>query len=268
MANGDPVALWLGREAACPVVAVAVHAGRALRDEVADLTAVPAERRFREEDPGTAEWAMSFPTRLVAGRSRFEVDLNRPREDAVYRDPKDCWDLTAWRRPLPPEVVERSLLGYDAFYSVLTGILDRAEKTFGRFVVYDLHSYNHRRGGPDTAPADPADHPDVNVGTGSMDRDRWGPLVDRFMADLGSVKVPNGCGSLDVRENAVFRGRELARWVHNRYPETGCALAIEVKKIFMDEHTGQLDDEVTGAIGDALAATLPGIIDTLGRPLQ
>ncbi len=250
------------------MVAVAVHAGHALRDEVADVTAVPAERRFREEDPGTAEWARAFPTRLVAGRSRFEVDLNRPRDSAVYLRPEDCWDLEPWRCPLASGAADRSLEVYDAFYSVLAGILDRAEKTFGRFVVYDLHSYNYRRGGPETAPADPADHPDVNVGTGSMDRDRWGSLVDRFMADLGSVKVPYGDGSLDVRENVVFRGRELARWVHNRYPETGCALAIEVKKIFMDEHTGQLDDELTAAVGDALAATLPGVIDTLGRPLR
>jgi hypothetical protein len=264
----EPVALWWGEEAPCPVVAVAIHAGHALRDEVADLTAVPAERRFREEDPGTAEWAMSFPTRLVAGRSRFEVDLNRPRDSAVYVQPEECWGLEPWRCSLLDEVADRSRQVYDAFYAVLAGILDRAEETFGRFVVYDLHSYNHRRDGPRAAPADPAGHPDVNVGTGSMDRDRWGPLVERFMADLRSVKVPYGDGSLDVRENVVFRGRELARWVHDRYPETGCALAIEVKKFFMDEHTGQLDEGLTGAVGDALLATVPGVLDALGRPVR
>jgi N-formylglutamate deformylase len=268
MAPGDPIALWWGQEAACPVVAVAIHAGHALRDEVADLTAVPAERRFREEDAGTDEWAMCFPTRLVAGRSRFEIDLNRPRDSAVYGRREDCWDVDPWHGPLPPEVVQRSLQVYDAFYAVLAGILDRTQDMFGRFVVYDLHSYNHRRGGPRAAPADPADHPDVNVGTGSMDRDRWGPLVDRFMADLGSVEVPYGDGRLDVRENVVFKGRHLAQWVHDRYPRTGCALAIEVKKFFMDEHTGQLDDGLTRAVGDALAATVPGVVDELGGPLR
>src|ERR1044071_8862164 len=100
MATADPLALWWGQEAACPVVAVAIHAGHALRDEVAGLTAVAAERRFREEDPGTAEWATWFPTRLVAGRSRFEVDLNRPRDSAVYRCGEDCWDLEPWHGPL------------------------------------------------------------------------------------------------------------------------------------------------------------------------
>jgi hypothetical protein len=265
MATADPVAIWWGQEAACPVVAVAVHAGHALRDEVAELTAVPAERRFREEDAGTAEWATRFPTRLVAARSRFEVDLNRPRDSAVYHCGEDCWDLEPWHRPLPAEVVERSLQVHDAFYSVLAGILDRTEEIFGQFVVYDLHSYNYRRGGPSAPPADPSGHPDVNVGTGSMDRHRWGPLVDRFMADLGSIKMPGGDGPLDVRENVVFRGRELARWVHHRYPRTGCALAIEVKKFFMDEHTGECDEKLTDAVGDALASTVPGVIDELSR---
>lgn len=82
---------------------------------MADLTAVPAERRFREEDPGTDEWAMWFPTRLVAGRSRFEIDLNRPRDSAVYGRGEDCWNVEPWHRPLPPEVVQRSLQVYDAF---------------------------------------------------------------------------------------------------------------------------------------------------------
>jgi hypothetical protein len=268
MPTAEPVALWWGQEAACPVVAVAVHAGHMLRDEVADLTAVSAERRFREEDAGTSEWAMWFSTRLVACRSRFEVDLNRPRDSAVYGCSDDCWDLEPWRRPLPPETVERSRQSYDAFYAVLAGILDRAEELFGRFVVYDLHSYNYRRGGPGAAPADPLFHPDVNVGTGSMDRDRWGPLVDRFMADLRSVEVPYGEGHLDVRENVVFKGRHLAQWVHERYPRTGCALAIEVKKFFMDEHTGRLDDELTHIVGDALAATVPGMNDELDHRLR
>src|ERR687884_306413 len=56
-----------------------------------------------------------------------------------------------------------------------------------RFVVLDLHSYNHRRSGPEAPPADPAGNPEINVGTGSLDRERWGPLVDRFADDLRTV---------------------------------------------------------------------------------
>ena len=42
-------------------------------------------------------------------------------------------------------------------------------------VVFDLHTYNHRRNGPDGPPADPAGNPQVNIGTGTMNRDRWAP---------------------------------------------------------------------------------------------
>ena len=245
-------------------MAVAVHAGHALRDEVAALMALPASARLREEDPGTGQWATRFPTHLVAGRSRFEFDLNRPPEGAIYLRSEQCWDLDLWRRPLPGDLVARSRAAYDAFYTMLAGMLDRAQAAFGRFVVYDLHSYNHRRGGPAAPPADPAENPDLNVGTGSMDRARWAPLVDRFMAELRSVDLP-GMGRLDVRENVRFRGRHLARWVHERYPETGCALAIEIKKFYMDEHTGEIDERLTAAVGDALAASAPAVADELDR---
>ncbi len=259
-----PVALWHGQEADTNVIAVAVHAGHALRADVAAEMALPEAVRFREEDPGTADWAARFPSYLVADRSRFEVDLNRPRHDAVYRGSEEAWGLDIWRRPLPAELVDQSLAGYDAFYAVLGGMLDRAEAAFGSFVVYDLHSYNHRRGGPGGPPADPAGHPDVNVGTGSMDRIRWAPLVERFMADLRAAELP-ATGHLDVRENVCFRGRHVAQWVHERYPQTGCVLAIEVKKFYMDEHTGTFDEQLTRAVGDTLAGSVAAVSDELGR---
>jgi N-formylglutamate deformylase len=265
MELAGPVALWCGQEANSPVVAVAVHAGHGLRDEIRDHMALPDDDRCQEEDRGTAEWASRFPTHLVAGRSRFEVDLNRPRDSAVYRTPDDSWGLDVWRQPLASALEDRSRSVQDTFYSVLGGILDRTEEGCGRFVVYDLHSYNHRRGGPGAPPEDPAGRPDVNVGTGSMDRDRWGKVVDRFIAELSSLEVPYGDGRLDVRENVCFQGRQLAAWVHERYPRTGCALAVEVKKFYMDEHTGKIDPRLHDAVGDALVATMPGVVEELGR---
>lgn len=260
-----PTPCWHGEEADSPVIAVAVHAGHLLRDEVADAIRIDPAARRREEDPGTDGWTELAPTRLVARRSRFEVDLNRPRSSAVYTDPADTWGLELWRRPPSEELIARSLQGYDAFYETLQGILDRAERAFGGFVVYDLHSYNHRRAGPDGPPADPAGHPDINLGTGSMDRDRWGTLAERFLADLRAAKVPYGDGQLDVRENVCFRGRQLAAFVHERYPRTGCALAVEVKKFYMDEHTGVIDAELHTAVGEALASTVPGVLEELRR---
>jgi N-formylglutamate deformylase len=253
--------IWRGEEGESPIVAVAVHAGHALRTSIAGLTALDDASRLREEDPHTDVWTAVSPTRLVACRSRFEVDLNRPRDEAVYAAPDDAWGLDLWRRPLPGEEKARSRAAYDSFYATLEAVLVRAERAFDRFVVYDLHSYNHRRDGADGPPADPAANPDINVGTGSMDRERWAPIVDRFVAAVG--EVPIGGRPLDVRENVRFRGGHLAAWVHQRFPHTGCALAIEVKKFYMDEHTGEVDHEVIDAVGAALAATTGPVYEAL-----
>jgi hypothetical protein len=127
--------------------------------------------------------------------------------------------------------------------------------------LLDIHSYNHRREGPSAPPADPATHPEVNLGTGSMSRERWAPLVDRFQRDLAAERIDGV--ALDTRENVKFMGGQFPRWVNQRYPGTGCALAIEFKKTFMDEWTGALDTRRAQALGRALAAALPGAIEEL-----
>jgi N-formylglutamate amidohydrolase len=232
------------------LVATAVHAGHDLRPEIAVRIALSDADRRREEDPYTERIAAAAATTFVSRRSRFEVDLNRPRERAVYAGPDAAWGLDVWAGPLPADVVERSLQEYDEFYAALAVHLDERARHH-RFVVLDVHSYNHRRG-PDRTPDDPARNPEVNIGTGSLDRSRWGEVVDRFMAALARIEVAGH--RLDVRENVRFRGGHLADWVNDRYPQTGCAIAIEFKKTFMDEWTGAVDHAHVEALGAALAA--------------
>lgn len=80
-----------------PVVGTAVHAGTELCDGLAPLVVLEAADRLREEDPFTDDIARELPALVVVHRSRFEVDLNRPRERAVYRVPADSWDLEVWQ---------------------------------------------------------------------------------------------------------------------------------------------------------------------------
>ena len=245
-----------------PVVATAIHDGHAVRHDVANKLGLDEATRLREEDPFTCWLAAVAPTWLVPLRSRFEVDLNRPRDHAVYRGPDDAWDLEVWSRPFGEELVSRSLAEYDAFYALLERVLRERERRHGGFVVLDVHSYNHRREGADGPAADPALHPEVNVGTGTLDRDRWGALVDRFCTDLAACRVRGH--ALDVRENVAFEGGEMAAWVHRTFPATGCALAIEFKKTFMDEWSGRVDHAHLAELSRALEATLPGLVESLG----
>lgn len=242
-----------------PLVATAIHHGHAARPDVLPLFALDDAGRLREEDPFTGGWTTITGSRVVVHHSRFEVDLNRPPERAVYVTPDDAWGLTVWHDPLPDNVLARSRQQHTDFYAAMREFFDRVQREHGVFVVYDLHTYNHRRNGPDAPPADAAGNPEINVGTGHMpDAIRQAGIVDAFMRDAAAYHYMGR--HLDVRENVKFRGGYFAKWLHETYPETACVLSIEFKKFFMDEWTGQPDPEQLAAIKSLLAATVPGVL--------
>jgi hypothetical protein len=246
-----------------PLIAAAIHDGHAVREEVAELLAIDELTRLREEDPYTASLTRVAPTRIVGLRSRFEVDLNRPREKAVYRTPGDCWGLDVWKSPPGKDLVARSLREYDDSYEAAAAALAAVADRHGRFVVFDLHSYNHQRGGPGCDVAAPAENPEVNVGTGTLDHGRWGRLVDRFLAGLRRFDYQGR--HLDVRENVKFQGGNFSCWVHETFPGQGVALAIEFKKFFMNEWTGEADHEQLDCMRRALESTCAGVVEELNR---
>lgn len=246
-----------------PLAATAIHNGHRVRTEAAEIMALSEEGRLREEDPFTGDWTTVGNTRIIGLHSRFEVDLNRPREKAVYIAPEDAWGLQVWKTRPSPEIIAASLAEYDAFYAAIRRIFSGLEQQFRRFVVFDLHTYNHRREGPGGPPADPKMNPEVNIGTGAMDRERWAPLVDRFIADLRNYNFRGR--SLDVRENVKFKGGQFSRWIHQTFPESACSLAIEFKKFFMDEWSGKPDRQQLEEIRLALQSTVPGALEELKK---
>jgi N-formylglutamate amidohydrolase len=240
------------------VVSTAVHAGHQLRPETAALVGLDDATRRREEDPYTDQLMVDVGTRVSVQRSRFEVDLNRARDEAVYLDPADAWGLDVWTHRPPPAVIARSLAIHDEFYAVMADHMDALAAT-GSFLVLDIHSYNHRRDGPDAPPASPVENPEVNVGTGALDGARWGDVVDEFIAALAGASVE----PLDVRENVRFRGGHLSRWVAQKYPDTACVLALEFKKTFMDEWTDRVVSAELVGLRDALAVATRSTLATL-----
>lgn len=232
-----------------PVLVTAIHAGHELRPEVADLMKLSDADRLREEDPFTDNWVGVAKNSIIVDRSRFEVDLNRPREGAVYVVPDDAWGLDIWKSTPPDDLKQRSLEIYDRFYVELGQLCDELVETHGHVVVLDVHSYNHRRGGPDAAVDDPALNPEINLGTESIDG-AWIDLVQAFTQTMS--ELPFYDDVLDVRANVKFKGGAMTRWINQRYGDKGLSIAVEMKKIYMDEWTGALEEGIAASIGRIL----------------
>ncbi len=238
--NSDTTRWWTVQRGPGPVVATAIHDGHGLRDAVAKAIKLPPLDRLREEDPFTGQAIADVPTNIIVHRSRFEFDLNRGPAEAVYATPEQCWGLDLWNAPPDAAMIAQSLDLYAQYYAMLGQVLDSVAALHPRFVVLDVHSYNHRRGGPAGDPTPQPDAPDINIGTFSMPRQQWGFLIDPLMQAMREFDF-NG-RQLDVRENVAFQGKgEQTRFIHHRYPGQACAIALEFKKFFMDEWSGEPD---------------------------
>ena len=240
-----------------PIIAAAIHAGHDLRPDIAEIIRLSDQEREREEDPNTSGWTKIGDTQIICNRSRFEVDLNRPRNHAVYLEPKDAWDLDLYYKPPSERQIADSLDEYDCFYKETTKLLDETVRQYGRFILLDIHSYNHRRQGADGPEADPETHPEVNIGTGSITQVIWRPIIDRFISDLRDFNFLGR--KLDVRENIKFKGGNFPTWINSKYPQTGCAIAIEFKKFWMNEWIGEVYEQEYNTISQLLMSTVKGL---------
>ena len=247
------------------MLATAIHDGHALRPEVAREMALSDADRLREEDPFTGEAVRDVPFHLIVHRSRFEFDLNRGSESAVYSTPEQAWGLKVWKGgELSPEIARRSLSLHADYYRMLATLTDDLAARHERFAVIDVHSYNHRRSGPDGEPTPQEKAPDINIGTFSMPREQWAFLVDPLMEAMSAFDF-NG-RRLDVRENVAFQGKgEQTRFIHERHPGRACAIALEFKKFFMDEWSGEPDQAELNAMRQFIAHVAAVAEDILAR---
>lgn len=226
-----------------PVLATAIHDGHAIRESLQPHLALDAIGRRREEDPMTGVLTSVADSRLRVTASRFQVDLNRPREKAVYIEPADSWGLQVWNGPLPQTEIDRSLALYDHFYATMRALLDEMVAEWGCVLLIDIHSYNHRRDGADAPSAPAAGNPDIELGVTTLDRDRWGAALERFTDALRNQPVAGRMP--DVRENIRYpTGGHFPEWVFATYGDKVCTISPEFKKIYMDEWTGQVDIDV------------------------
>lgn len=210
-----------------PYVCTAIHDGSKFRDELKIKTMLTDYERWYEEDPFTGDFISSLPIVLVGQDSRYEYDLNRKPEEAVF---DVAWGKKVWSKPLTKEERERSLKKHTNFYKVAVALVQKVEAQFGGCVVYDMHSYNYRRWNREV--------PVFNIGAERIDNKRFGGIVESWRTELEKIQLPNNITSTSAINDTFFgRGYNL-EVISANCPNT-LVLATEVKKIYCDERSGE-----------------------------
>jgi N-formylglutamate deformylase len=213
----------------------AIHAGNRIRDALRNAVAVDPADQYREEDPGTEKFIQDFPIQIIALDSRFEYDLNRPSDQAVYLTPDMSWGLTVWNRPLIEEEIDISLAKHREFHQLMDLIADFLIQQNGHAFIFDVHSYCYQR--EEQLPWYVDDKPVINLGTEAINQNIFGESIKKLINHLSQISVDGR--PIAVAENEVFKGGYLARRLCARNHDQLAVFAIEFKKIFMDEWSGE-----------------------------
>ncbi len=222
-----------------PFWAFAIHDGHQIDDELLPYLLADDDTRLREEDPHTGTLAELPFNRFIAATSRFQLDLNRIRKDAVYLRPDQAWGISVYDQDLPTDLINTLHETHDAMFKQIDALVQETIQQHGYFVIYDIHSYNAKRK-DQFEEIDQDQNPEINLGT-AHNNPKWRDLINAFIGAVRKQEV--GLPLVDIRENIKFNGGYLAKYITDHYGAYGCVLSIEFRKDFMDEWTGQVYPE-------------------------
>ncbi len=231
-------------EAYVPYACAAIHDGHHFRRELWDNCLHSGYDRWYEEDPETKNMVASQPILIAGCDSRFEYDLNRPPEEAVF---VTAWGKQLWREPLDEAMKQRSLRKHQNFYSVVDALVGKIESKFGVCVVYDMHSYNWKRWDREV--------PTWNLGTHNIDNERWGEEVEKWRKSLSEIEFPHNIPQTADINNTFFGNGYFLKHITNKFDNT-LVLATEIAKVYCDEYTRTIYPEVVHAVESQLRLRL------------
>jgi len=219
---------------------VSMHSGHHVRKDILEIMAVSEEDRFREEDPYTDRFISGFPIRIYGRDSRFEYELNRNPYRAIYDYNKLQWGLTVWKREVTEEEKAISLKKHREFHVLLEMVCRYLLSQHSHALLFDMHAYCYQR---ETRQAWYEDErPEINIGTGAVNREIFEPAIACFRNNLQRTRIDDR--PLRISENEIFYGGYLSRHLSRIFHKRLLVLAIEYKKIFMDEWAGTLYQDV------------------------
>lgn len=214
----------------------AVHDGHQFRRELWENCLHTEYDRWYEEDPETKNMIISHPIVIAGMDSRFEYDLNRAPDSAIY---EDAWKKQLWKSPLPGSMKAKSLEKHHNFYKVVQTLISKIEEIHSVCVVYDMHSYNWKRWDREV--------PTWNLGTSNIDNTRFGSDVELWRQNLEEMDLPNGILST-AKINDTFQGNGyFLKFITQNFKNT-LVLATEIAKVYCDECNQILYPEVVDAV--------------------
>ncbi len=228
-----------------PYICGAVHDGHQFRKSLWENCLHTEYDRWYEEDPCTKEMIQSHPIVIAGCDSRFEYDLNRAPDTAIYTD---AWGKQLWKKPLAEEERSLSLEKHTNFYKVVHTLVHQIESKYGNAIVFDMHSYNWKRWDREV--------PTWNLGTANIDNNRYGELAESWSQRLGEMELPNGIKSTS-KINDTFQGNGyFLKYITQNFENT-LVLATEIAKVYCDEYEGILYPEVVRSVEEQLKESIP-----------
>jgi hypothetical protein len=223
----------------------AVHDGHQFRKELWENCMHTEYDRWYEEDPETKHMVISHPILLAGCDSRFEYDLNRTPEEAIF---ETAWGKQLWKTPLPESQKLISQRKHSNFYKVVRALISKLEEKFGMCIVYDMHSYNWKRWDREV--------PTWNLGTSNIDNARFGADVESWRQSLSEIQFPHDIKST-AKINDTFQGNGyFLKFITNNFKNT-LVLATEIAKVYCDEYNQIIYPEVVASVEKQLRHRLP-----------
>lgn len=210
-----------------PYVCFALHNGHRLRADLEPCCLLNDFERWYEEDPHTLDFIYSLPVVLAGMDSRYEYDLNKSTEEAVYTI---AWGKQVWKKELSRLQMKKSIDKHTAFYRIVHALYEELTSDFDAVIGFDIHSYNYVRHGKSV--------PLFNLGTEGLGTDKFKEYIRFYADELGKIVLPNI--DVHVSENRVFFGRGyLLKYIREHFPHS-LILATEIKKVYCNEETGEI----------------------------
>ncbi|WP_028581506.1 N-formylglutamate amidohydrolase [Desulfogranum japonicum] len=226
-----------------PLLCTAIHDGHHMFSWARDNCLLSDKERLQEEDPHTGELLKDMGMVIQARDSRYMYDINRKPLESLY---EVAWDRPVWKKPLVASEKKVLLKRHSLYYQYLTEIVERLLGEYEYCLLFDLHTYNghrQRKGAPL-----------FNIDTYFVDTEMFGDVLACLIEQLDQVCLDGV--DCSVACDDVFSGEGyLTEFLYTHYPRCLC-ISLEVKKVFMDEWTCEVDVQKLADLQSQLSVAL------------